>query len=621
MNIRVYMSFALVLLLEAGCSEPLDNTACSRNEDCQTGYACDPDGFCKEAAELRITTESLGDAFIGESYSETITATGGIRDYTWSLTLDDPGETRLSWIEIVADTGEIRNKAGEFPAEMGADLKIIVTVKDMSNRGEGQEDSKTLDLAVLQCRGDQTCWEYAEDQGQWGCRQGIQECTDGVLSGQCALTGWSTSIEHCGDGCGACDTGKTDRCVQGNCVCGQTGGPCPAGEFCCSGDCTDKRDLNHCGECDTPCQPQNVASASCDTGTCTYDQCSAGFYDCDANTANGCETESGLDNCGGCDDACADQGLYPNTTGHSCPAGICLYLCAQGYSDCDAGSAGCETMLGTVQNCSGCGDACVDSAAGGKVCIDDGGAWRCGCTSEADCDAPDMCCTQTCTPHDTEHCEDCDTGCTIATGGPNCEPVGGGAYECRCSAHEDCKGGRPFSEARCSPATHKCFCQDTLNCSGTVDSMCCIVGGSNDCVDLSSHVENCGVCGAVCNGTHTCSQGACSCDTTADCPTDSGAPSCVSSQCVCPPYWDAAHGDRPCPVGQLCCAGDGCCLGSCASGQCSYGCIQGGNQWCGSGCCDSCEPDTNCCGYECLAKGKVCCGTLCCEACPDVNCE
>jgi len=580
-----------MLVLLSGCSEPLDDTACTQNDECEEGYACGPNGMCTEAPQLQIAVKTLVDAFVGEEYSDTVTASGGIPDYAWSLSPVDPGETRLGWVEIVASTGEIRSKPGEFPAALGSDLGIKVTVKDMSNRGNGQEASREFMLDIVECLEDQTCWEYAEDQGQWGCRQGIEECADGVLSGQCVLSGWSTSMEHCGEGCGLCDTGKTDQCLQGNCVCGQTGGSCPAGEFCCSGDCTDKRDLNHCGECDTPCQPENVASASCDLGTCTYDQCLAGYYDCDGNEANGCETASGLDNCGACGDACTDQTLYPNTTGHSCPAGTCLYQCTQGYADCDAGSAGCETMLGTPQNCSDCGDACAGSADGGKLCIDDAGAWRCGCASETDCDSPDMCCDAACTPHDTDHCEDCDTGCTIATGGPNCEFVGG-VYECQCGTHVDCKGSYGFSEARCDPGTHKCFCQGTVNCAGVVDDMCCIVSAVGECVDLRSHDQNCGICGAGCLGGGTCSNGACSCPAPVEaCPDPSGAPDCSNGECVC-----FFYGGDPCPAGQYCCDNEGCCLEVCGTlnNECSIACINAGNVWCDWGCCTTCQSETDC---------------------------
>ena len=573
----------LALLLIYGCSEPLDETACTRNDDCDEGYACKPSGVCESAAQLRITSKTLIDAFIGEAYSDMVTATGGIKDYTWSLSPVDSGETRLDWIEIVPDTGEIRNEPGEFPAELGSGLRITVTVRDMSNRGEGQEDSLEFTVNIKECRGDTTCWEYQEDQGIWGCRQGLETCTDGVLSGQCELTGWSTSTEHCGVGCGACDTGKADRCVQGGCVCGQTGGPCPAGETCCSGACTDLKDLNHCGACDTPCQPQNVASASCDQGACTYDQCQAGYYDCDANQANGCETARGLDDCGDCGDACTNQTLYPNTMAHSCPAGVCVYQCAQGYADCDGGQAGCETTLGTLQNCSDCGDACSGSAVGGKVCIDDAGTWRCGCASEVDCDGDDMCCTQTCTPHDTDHCGDCDTACTIATGGPDCSVT----YECQCGTHEDCRGDYGFSEARCDPGDNKCFCQGSVNCAGVVDDMCCIVSAVNECVDLNSHDDNCGICGEVCAAGETCAAGACSC-ATGGCPDPSGAPDCVNDTCVC--FFFAGE---PCPAGQYCCDNEGCCLAVCGTlnNECSIACYNAGDVWCDWGCCTTCQSE------------------------------
>ena len=143
----------LALLLTYGCSEPLDETACTRNDDCEDGHACNSDGVCVSAAQLRITGKTLMDAFTGEAYSDLVTATGGIKDYTWLLSPVDSGETRLDWIEIVPDTGEIRNKPGEFPAELGSGLRITVTVRDMSNRGEGQEDSAGSVVDCHRCLG------------------------------------------------------------------------------------------------------------------------------------------------------------------------------------------------------------------------------------------------------------------------------------------------------------------------------------------------------------------------------------------------------------------------------------------------------------------------------------
>jgi hypothetical protein len=608
MRVHTHLLAVLALLFVSGCSEPLDDTACDRNEDCEAGYACDSGGVCVAAAELQIVSQNLIDAFTGEAYTDTVRATGGIEDYTWSLSREDPGETRLDWIEIVADTGEIRNQPGEFPVDMGSELGLVITVRDGSNRGEGQEDSAVFKLDILECRGDQDCWEYGEDQGSWGCREGSRACVDGALGDQCVLSGWSTSTDHCGEGCGVCDEKVANSCVQGNCACGQTGGPCPAGETCCSGSCTDLKDLNHCGDCDKPCQPQNVVSASCDQGTCTYDQCDAGYYDCDTNTANGCETASGLDDCSGCNDTCTDQALYPNTTGQSCPAGVCVYQCVPDYADCNAGQPGCETALGTVQNCSDCEDDCSVSADG-HVCIDDSGAWRCGCASAADCDGDDMCCTGICKPHDTEHCADCDTGCSVGTGGPECVKVSDGpppVYECQCDpspGSTDCQGRFDFSQAECLPSTRQCFCSSTDPvCDGTPDDMCCYVGTEKHCVNLNSHDENCGICGAICgknevdecNQDQSCSSGACTCSAVCSCPQDSGATLCtIEGVCVCGSY---GAGDGPCPAGQYCCAAEGCCIQTCGTlnNECSTACIGAGDIWCDWGCCDTCQTEDDC---------------------------
>jgi hypothetical protein len=326
----------------------------------------------------------------------------------------------------------------------------------------------------------------------------------------------------------------------------------------------------------------------------------AGYYDCDGNEANGCETTSGLDDCAGCGDDCTNQTLYPNTTGQSCPAGVCEYQCTLGYDDCEAGQPGCETPLGTVQNCSGCDDACAGSADGGKLCIDDAGVWRCGCANETDCDSPDMCCDAFCTPHDEQHCEDCNTGCTVVTGGPVCVDTGGGVWACQCNQDSDCKGTYQFSGAYCdSGGTNECLCTGSEMCAETVQDMCCFSGGVNSCVDLRTDADHCGICRIACEAGETCTDGACSCSGTI-CPDNSGAPDCqLGSVCGCNYY-----GGDPCPPGQYCCdqtgadQPNGCCMSDCSTT------ISGGNScssdcgapktWCQSGCCDSCDPDTNC---------------------------
>jgi hypothetical protein len=207
------------------------------------------------------------------------------------------------------------------------------------------------------------------------------------------------------------------------------------------------------------------------------------------------------------------------------------------------------------------------------------------------CDGDDMCCPSpgpgVCTPHNTEHCEDCDTGCTIATGGPWCNPDG---YLCQCTDDTQCTRF-PFSAAYCDLGmSDECLCTAADICP--MGQACCFRAGSNECVELANDANHCSICRAACAVGEACSSGACSCVDTIDCPDTGGqAQQCVSTVCVCPWY-----GNSPCPVGQYCCSPGGCCMDICGSGgnECSAQCELDGYIWCDWGCCDTCQTENDC---------------------------
>jgi hypothetical protein len=93
-----------------------------------------------------------------------------------------------------------------------------------------------------------------------------------------------------------------------------------------------------------------------------------GFANCDANAANGCETNTLTDvqNCGGCGVVCPARANATTT----CAGGVCGFTCNTGFANCDANAVnGCETnTTNNVQNCGACGNVCPTPAGGTATC-------------------------------------------------------------------------------------------------------------------------------------------------------------------------------------------------------------------------------------------------------------
>ena len=114
--------------------------------------------------------------------------------------------------------------------------------------------------------------------------------------------------------------------------------------------------LSDCGACNTPCSFPH-ATASCSAGDCYIVSCDEGWYNCDGDNQNGCESDlSDTNNCGYCGNNC--QNLY-NVESTSCDGYCIIDSCNGGYEDCDGyNQNGCETFLGSVYNCGSCGNEC-----------------------------------------------------------------------------------------------------------------------------------------------------------------------------------------------------------------------------------------------------------------------
>lgn len=595
------MAFVLVA---AACSNGVnpEDLKCAINNDCQTGYLCNSELKCVSASPLRITTESLPAAVAGGPYQAVLNGEGGLLPYRWGLEAAS-GKTLPGWLSVDPATGVL---SGTVSDRAGTQWEVVGTVTDHSNGGSGETVRRTYVLLVKECEGNERCYTVSGKD----CVEGERVCVDGVLGSCAAGTQVSTDMMHCGaEGmeCGACDL-RADNCA-GECKCGG-GKACGATQACCGGKCEDvNASVENCGGCGKKCdrESMHVVEATCVGGECGYNAnkgCAAGYYDCNGDVKDGCETEMSAKNCGGCGDDCTDGSVYVHTSGVPCEGGVCAVggHCVAGWADCTQ-EKGCETDLSSVNSCGGCTSRCYADAQGvGGLCLGDAASgYRCGCidaTNEG-CTAERICCGGLCRARDAANCVGCDQACSIEDGGLHCDL---GTFTCDCdNDFSKCREPYPdFSFAMCSNITNKCLCTNNDNppYSGTLEDMCCQSGAVGVRVNLWSNASHCGICNARCWSGMVCDNGACLCDMGKPCPGNSNAPDCVNGLCAC-----SYHGNNPCPPGQYCCNVPGtdprvgCCRRACTvttaqGNKCSSSCSK---TWCTSGkCCTSCDPDVGC---------------------------
>jgi hypothetical protein len=132
-------------------------------------------------------------------------------------------------------------------------------------------------------------------------------------------------------------------------------------------------DKDNCGVCNRRCvTPPGSGSTSCVEGVCEP-VCGDDYGNCDGDDVNGCEERllSNVEHCGDCDRPCED--LHATST--SCTsAGRCVPICEEHYAACDDPWSGCDTDLRSNSDCGDCGAAC---AGGTPSCVVLADGYRC----------------------------------------------------------------------------------------------------------------------------------------------------------------------------------------------------------------------------------------------------
>jgi hypothetical protein len=608
----------------AGTSPPLATpTACSSDEECgalpATALCNTEDGYCVECvAEREVELNRCGDGLYCDGESDTCAVGCSGDGDCGSLTCDlTRGLCTGCTGNEQCGLGTVCEGAVCAPSCAG-DTLCPSGFACCDGRCENPLTAAThCGACGVVCADGGACWN-----GRCGtpvCPSGSGEC-DGDATNGCEtdLTNDAENCGRCGRACASglcagavcttvecaegfadCNQDESDRCEAnlsnvetcGSCgeVCsGANGTPsctargcaiaCDAGHEDCDGD-TDtgcevdtSRSLEHCGACGNHCENEH-GTTRCNEGTCAP-ECSRGFGDCDAEPANGCETDltSSLSDCGACGARCT-----PDNASGSCSDGVCEIECREGFADCNGDpDDGCEADLLAPETCGSCDVQCP-SNGGTASCNADGTCGLACHPGRADCEngLADGC--ETDTNVSVLHCGACGTVCTAL---PNIPACNGGV--CGISG--------------CGESTRDCDASDDVECE----------------TEISDDEENCGGCGQVCfypNGSGSCTNGSCAlsaCDEGfADCSAELGCETALGTVDDCRACGERCENDH----GSTRCGANGC-LPSCAIG---WGDCDGIPD---NGCETPLDTLFNCgaCGVGCSkAHGVATCATGTCE--------
>lgn len=215
---------------------------------------------------------------------------------------------------------------------------------DPHNCGRCGHDCTTLPLVNPEGIG---CVDGRCSYDDDACLPGFGHCyeTEGCLDDL-------TTAAHCG-ACESACRGSAFYCASPSDQTASCVTACPPELTRCGNQCVDlASNRAHCGQCHQGCYSFANGAARCSAGSCVPAGCLSGYADC--LPEEGCETTLGtFDNCARCGDSCGAAHAVARCEGNQC-----VRECDPGFGNCDPAAPDCETPLNTAQNCGACGREC-----------------------------------------------------------------------------------------------------------------------------------------------------------------------------------------------------------------------------------------------------------------------